>query len=198
LVHGGPEGRFFLAAIPLRSIQHHLLSSAFDITLRSGFNGRSLQWKDQAMDKKSVVGKLLAAKEACGKTYDQLADELGVCNIYVAQLFRRQAQLKKGTEDKLVKLVPTLTEDLVREMRKPPIRSYDPAILQEPHVYRMTEVCAHYGEAMLDIIHEQFGDGIMSAIDFRFSIKKVKGSQGEDRVLMTWNGKFLPHIEQTT
>ena len=150
------------------------------------------------MDKKSVVMRLLAAKDACGKTYDQLADELGVCNVYVAQLFRRQAQLKKGAEDKLVKLVPLLSEDLLREMRKPPIRSYDPAILQEPHVYRMTEVCAHYGEAMLDIIHEQFGDGIMSAIDFRFSIKKIKGSQGEDRVLMTWNGKFLPHIEQTT
>ena len=113
------------------------------------------------MDKKSVVGKLLAAKEACGKTYDQLADELSVCNVYVAQLFRRQAQLKSSIW------------------------------IKEP-------AGSHYGEAMMDIIHEQFGDGIMSAIDFRFSIKKVKGSQGEDRVLMTWNGKFLPHIEQTT
>jgi len=150
------------------------------------------------MEKKSVVDQLLAIKEASGKTYDQLADALGLTNVYVAQLFRRQAQLKKSTEDKLVKLVPAITENLLRDMRKPPIRSYDPAILQEPHVYRMTEVCAHYGDAMLDVIHEQFGDGIMSAIDFRFSIKKIKGSQGEDRVLMTWNGKFLPHIEQTT
>ena len=149
------------------------------------------------MQKKEVVAKLLAAKDACGKTYDQLADDLGLANVYVAQLFRRQAQLKKSTEDKLVKLVPTLTEDLLREMRKAPLRSYDPAILQEPHVYRMTEVCAHYGDAMMDILHEQFGDGIMSAIDIRFTIKKVKGSAGEDRVLMTWNGKFLPHIEQT-
>ena len=149
------------------------------------------------MDKKDVVAQLLAMKDACGKTYDELAHEVGVCNVYVAQLFRRQAQLKKTTEEKLVKLVPALTEELLREMRKAPIRSYNPAILQEPHVYRMTEVCAHYGEAMLDVIHEQFGDGIMSAIDFRFTIKKVKGVQGEDRVLMTWNGKFLPHIEQT-
>ena len=62
------------------------------------------------MQKKDVVAKLLAAKDACGKTYDQLADELGLANVYVAQLFRRQAQLKKSTEDKLVKLVPTLTE----------------------------------------------------------------------------------------
>lgn len=150
------------------------------------------------MQKQDIVAKLLALKEASGKTYDQLAEALGLCNVYVAQLFRRQAQLKKDTEARLTKLVPGLNEDLLAEMRKPPVRSYDPAILQEPHVYRMTEVCAHYGEAILDVIHEQFGDGIMSAIDFKFSIQKVKGSAGEDRVLMTWNGKFLPHIEQTS
>lgn len=148
------------------------------------------------MEKQQVVAKLLALKESSGKTYDQIAEPLGLCNVYVAQLFRRQAQLKKATEDKLVKLVPGLTEDLLKEMRKPPIRSYDPSIIQEPHVYRMTEVCAHYGDGILAVIHELFGDGIMSAIDFKFSIQKIKGSQGEDRVLMTWNGKFLPHIEQ--
>jgi cyanate lyase len=149
------------------------------------------------MEKRDVVAKLLALKEASGKTYTELAEALGLCNVYVAQLFRRQAQLKKETEGKLVKLVPGLTEELLKEMRKPPLRSYDPAILQEPHVYRMTEVCAHYGDGILAVIHEMFGDGIMSAIDFKFTIQKVKGSQGEDRVLMTWNGKFLPHIEQT-
>jgi len=149
------------------------------------------------MEKKEVVAKLLELKEASCKTYDQLAEGLGLCNVYVAQIFRRQAQLKKEAEGKLVKLVPGLTEDLLKEMRKPSVRSYDPSILQEPHVYRMTEVCAHYGDGILAVIHELFGDGIMSAIDFKFSIQKIKGSQGEDRVLMTWNGKFLPHIEQT-
>ncbi|RMH09526.1 MAG: cyanase [Nitrospirae bacterium] len=149
------------------------------------------------MDKQAIVDKLLAAKKASGKTYDELAEALNLCNVYVAQLFRLQAQLKKETEAKLVQLVPGLTEDLLEAMRACPVRSYDPAILQEPHVYRMTEVCAHYGAAILDIIHEKFGDGIMSAIDFKITIEKIKGEQGEDRVLMMWNGKFLPHIEQT-
>ncbi len=122
---------------------------------------------------------------------------LGLCNVYVVQLFRRQAQLKKTTEDKLTKLVPGLTEDLRKEMRKCPMRSHDPGVIQEPHIYRMTEVCVHYGESILEIMNEKFGDGIMSAIDFKLTVDKTKGSQGEDRVLMTWNGKFLPHIEQT-
>ena len=149
------------------------------------------------MEKKEIVAKLLAAKDESGKTYDQLSEAVGLCNLYVAQLFRRQAQLRSGTEGKLKQLVPGLTEDLLKEMRKPPVRCFDPSILQEPHVYRMTEVCGHYGDAILAVIHEKFGDGIMSAIDFKFTVDKIKGSAGEDRVVLTWNGKFLPYIEQT-
>ena len=102
-----------------------------------------MSWK-----KKDVVAKLLAAKAASGKTFDELAENLGLWNVYVAQLFRGQAQLKKGTEAKLGKLVPGLTKDLLKGMRKCPMRSYDPTVLQEPHIYRMTEVCAHYGESI--------------------------------------------------
>jgi cyanate lyase len=149
------------------------------------------------MEKKQIVAQLLAAKKASGKTYDQLAKALGLWNVYVAQLFRLQVQLKKETEANLVTLVPGLTGTLLEVMRECPMRSYDPAVLQEPHIYRMTEVCAHYGESILDVMHEQLGDGIMSAIDFKLTVEKIKGDKGEDRVLTTWNGKFLPHIEQT-
>lgn len=45
-------------------------------------------------------------------------------------------------------------------------------------------------------MNEKFGDGIMSAIDFKLTVDKVKGSKGEDRMVVTMNGKFLPHIEQ--
>ena len=148
------------------------------------------------MDKKELLEKLLAAKEASGKTYDEIAKALNLCNIYVAQLFRAQAQLKRETAPKLKKLVPGLSKSLIQEMQKCPMRSFDPNVLQEPHIFRMTEVCAHYGESILSVINEKFGDGIMSAIDFKLSVEKIKGDKGEDRVVMTWNGKFLPHIEQ--
>lgn len=148
------------------------------------------------MTKREQVSKLLAAKEASGKTYDDLAEATGLCNGYVAQLFQLQAQLKKETEAKLAKAVPGLTEDLLREMRKCPMRSYDPSIIQEPNIYRMTEVCLHYGDGIKAIMNEKFGDGIMSAIDFKLTIDKVKGNKGEDRMVVTMNGKFLPHIEQ--
>lgn len=55
------------------------------------------------------------------------------------------------------------------------MRSDDPSIIQEPHLYRMTEVCAHYG------------DSIMSAIDFTLDMERVTGSQGEARCKVTLN-----------
>ena len=148
------------------------------------------------MEKKELVAKLLAARLASGKTYDELGEALGLCNVYVAQLFHAQAQLKPESEGKLVQLVPGLSKDLVAEMRKCPMRSYDPTIIQEPNIYRMTEVCLHYGDSIKEVMNEKFGDGIMSAIDFKITLDKIKGDKGEDRMVVTMNGKFLPHIQQ--
>ena len=149
------------------------------------------------MDKKELVKKLLEAKEKSGKTYDQIADKLGVTNGYVTQLFQAQVQLTPPIDKKLGKIIPGLTKELLKEMSKCPMRSYDPSLIQEPNVYRMTEGCMHYGEGIKAIMNEKFGDGIMSAIDFRLTIDKVTGDKGEDRMVVTMNGKFLPHIIQT-
>jgi cyanate lyase len=63
-------------------------------------------------------------------------------------------------------------------------------------VYRTYEAIMHYGEAIKHIINEEAGDGIMSAIDFFLTVGTVEGKLGEKRVVITFNGKFLPHIEQ--
>ncbi|EXB46744.1 Cyanate hydratase [Morus notabilis] len=54
----------------------------------------------------------------------------------------------------------------------------------------------HFGESIKEIINEEFGDGIMSAIDFYCSVDKVKGVDGKDRVVVTFDGKYLPYSEQ--
>jgi cyanate lyase len=60
-------------------------------------------------------------------------------------------------------------------------------------VYRTYEAITHYGEAIKSIINEQCGDGIMSAIDFYCDVGTTTGKHGEKRVVITFNGKFLPH-----
>ncbi|XP_061340710.1 cyanate hydratase [Gastrolobium bilobum] len=147
-------------------------------------------------NKVSITARLQTVKHNSGKSYSQLAEETGLTNVYVAQLLRRQAQLKTDTVPKLRAALPDLPDELVYEMMRPPLRSYDPNLIQDPTVYRLNEAVMHFGESIKEIINEEFGDGIMSAIDFYCSVDKVKGVDGKDRVLLTFDGKYLPHTEQ--
>ncbi|KAL3648754.1 hypothetical protein CASFOL_005157 [Castilleja foliolosa] len=151
-----------------------------------------------ANTKAYFAAELLAVKQKSGKSYGQIAEETGLTNVYVAQLLRRQAQLKPSTAPKLRASLPGLTDVLIHEMMQPPLRSYDPNIIQDPTIYRLNEAVMHFGESIKEIINEDFGDGIMSAIDFYCSVDKVKGVDGKDRVVLTLDGKYLPHSEQTT
>nr|QZR93701.1 cyanase [Alexandrium pacificum] len=147
-------------------------------------------------EKATLVARLLAAKEASGKSFDEIAAALGLTNAYTANLFFNQAQLKPGTSEKLTAIVPGISPEDLRAMQRAPMRGFGPAILQEPNVYRTYEAVTHYGEAIKALINEQCGDGIMSAIDFYLDVGTTTGKKGEKRVVITMNGKFLPHIEQ--
>ncbi|GAV69527.1 Cyanate_lyase domain-containing protein [Cephalotus follicularis] len=151
-----------------------------------------------AETKLSITNRLQSVKQKSGKSYNQIAQETGLTNVYVAQLFKRQAQLKPETAPKLRAAVPGLPDDLLQQMMSPPMRSYDPHVIQEPAVYRLTEAIMHFGESIKEIINEEFGDGIMSSVDFYCSVDKVKGVDGKDRVVVTLDGKYLPHSEQKT
>ncbi|KAM7258643.1 hypothetical protein ACFE04_014384 [Oxalis oulophora] len=148
--------------------------------------------------KLTITKQLQSVKLKSGKSYSEIAEETGLTNVYVAQLLRRQAQLKPETAPKLRESLPGLTDDLLEEMMKAPFRSYDPNLIQEPTIYRLNEAVMHFGESVKEIINEEFGDGIMSAIDFFCSVDKVKGVDGKDRVVVTFDGKFLPHTEHKT
>ena len=62
----------------------------------------------------------------------------------------------------------------------------------DPLIYRFHEITQVYGTTLKAIIHEMFGDGIMSAIDFTLDVQKQEDPKG-DRVVVTMNGKFLPY-----
>ncbi|CAK0737267.1 hypothetical protein CVIRNUC_000883 [Coccomyxa viridis] len=168
-----------------------------------GFGVRCQSYSPAAMpsivrgqDRKDLVRQLLEAKQASGKTYTEIAKEVGLTNLYTAQLFQHQAELKEGTAPLLQKAVPGLTNDLVAQMKVSPLRQFDPQLIQDPLVYRLYEAVMHYGESIKAIGNEEFGDGIMSAIDMFASIDDVEGKLGEKRLVLTLNGKWLPHIEQ--
>ncbi|KAG8463984.1 hypothetical protein KFE25_000152 [Diacronema lutheri] len=140
--------------------------------------------------------RLLAAKAASGKSFDQLASDLGTTNTYAAQLLLGQAKLTDATASKLKEALPGLDDADLRSMGTCPDRSYDPFVFQDPVAYRLKEAVCHNARSIKMIINEQCGDGIMSAIDMYLDVGTVKGRQGERRVVVTMNGKFLPFVEQ--
>ena len=143
------------------------------------------------------VERMLNAKSESGLSYDELALELGVTNTYAAQLLLGQAKLTASTAVKLQQALPTALPEDIQDMQNSfPMRSFDDEILKEPNVYRTYEAITHYGKAIKAIINEQCGDGIMSAIDFYLDVGTTQGKFGEKRVVITFNGKFLPFIEQ--
>ena len=145
----------------------------------------------------SRVERVLAAKAESNLSYDELANRLGVTNTYAAKLLLGQARLTPETAPKLAEAMPSLSaEDLTAMQTSYPMRAFDDEILKEPNVYRTYEAITHYGEAIKLLINEQCGDGIMSAIDFYCDVGTTRGKFGERRVVITFNGKFLPFIEQ--
>ena len=145
------------------------------------------------------VGRVLSAKSNANLSYDDLAKSLGVTNAYAAQLLLGQAKLTAPTAIKLKKALPDISDSDIESMQSEfPMRSFDDNILKEPNVYRTYEAITHNGEAIKAIINEQCGDGIMSAIDFYLDVGTTTGKHGEKRVVITFNGKFLPFIEQSS
>ena len=81
----------------------------------------------------------------------------------------------------------------IKLLQEPPYRGALPtAVPTDPLVYRFYELVSVYGTTFKALIHEEFGDGIMSAIDFRMDLQREPNNAG-DRVAITMSGKFLPY-----
>ena len=86
-----------------------------------------------------------------------------------------------------------LNQDVAEALQTIPTKgSLDAAVPVDPLIYRFHEITQVYGTTLKALIHEMFGDGIMSAIDFSPEIERVPDPHG-DRVKVTYNGKFLPY-----
>lgn len=79
-------------------------------------------------------------------------------------------------------------------LMEPPIKGQIPidVLVQDPCIYRLQEVTIVYGNTIKELIQEKFGDGIMSAIDFKMEVEKEEDPAG-DRVRIVMSGKYLPY-----
>jgi cyanate lyase len=139
-----------------------------------------------------ISATLLAAKKAKGLTFAELAASLGRDEVWIAAVFYGQASAS-SEEAEIIASALGLESKITEALTDYPVKgALDPTIPTDPLLYRFYEIMQVYGMPMKAIIHEKFGDGIMSAIDFTLDIDKVEDPKG-DRVQVTMCGKFLPY-----
>ncbi len=138
-----------------------------------------------------ITEKLLAAKRQKNLSFLDIEKQIGRDEVWIAAVFYRQATAAKEEAEQIGKMLGLSNED-VQELSQVPIRGLGPAVPVDPVLYRLYEIVLVYGMPIKEIIHEKFGDGIMSAIDFSIDIDKKEDPKG-DRIIMTLNGKFLPY-----
>jgi cyanate lyase len=87
-----------------------------------------------------------------------------------------------------------LGEDAARLLESIPTRGSIPdKVPTDPTIYRFYEILQVYGTTLKALIHEQFGDGIISAVNFKLDVKKVGDPDGGSRAIITLDGKYLPY-----
>jgi cyanate lyase len=138
-----------------------------------------------------VTRKLLSAKQAKGFTFADLEKIIGRDEVWIAALFYRQASASPEEADQLVSALGLGTE-VAQELVECPVKGLGPVVPTDPLIYRFYEIMQVYGMPLKAIIHEKFGDGIMSAIDFTLDVDREEDPKG-DRVKVTMSGKFLPY-----
>ncbi|KZT73196.1 Cyanase [Daedalea quercina L-15889] len=148
------------------------------------------------VDLPSICAALFEAKARRGVTFDQIAKAIGRDEVWVAAMFYGQAKLSEEELTKLSQLLEVPQENLVAELGPNwfPHRGIGPMPPTDPVLYRLYEGVMVYGNAIKAVIHEKFGDGIMSMIDCKVNVDRKPDPKG-DRVVLTFDGKFLPYLK---
>ena len=144
------------------------------------------------LSRKEATEKILAAKREKKLTFEQIAAAVGRHKVWVTAALLGQATMSATEAEATVQLLG-LGPEIAESLQEIPAKgSLDDAVPVDPLLYRFHEITQVYGTTIKALIHEMFGDGIMSAIDFELDIRKVADAKG-DRVVITYNGKFLPY-----
>lgn len=140
----------------------------------------------------ALADQILLIKAKKDLTFAQLADGTGLAEAFVTAALLGQhalpAEAARQVGEKL-----DLDSDAVLLLQTIPLRgSIDDRVPTDPTMYRFYEMLQVYGTTLKALVHEKFGDGIISAINFKLDVKKVADPDGGERAVITLDGKYLP------
>jgi cyanate lyase len=144
------------------------------------------------MTRSDVTEMVVMARLKKGLSWAKIAKAIGQSKEWTTAALLGQMQMTKEQAEKAGKLLG-LPADAVLLLQIVPYKGSLPsAVPTDPLIYRWYEIVMIYGTTIKELIHEEFGDGIMSAIDFKMDISREPDPKG-DRVKVMLSGKYLPY-----
>ncbi len=145
----------------------------------------------KVLSKSDLSEVIRLARVKHGLSWATIAESIGKDPVWTVAALLGQHPLSAGEASTVASLLD-LDDEAVAVLQLSPYRGSDVAAAKDPTIYRFHEALAVYGPAIKELIHEEFGDGIMSAINFQVSVQRRPDPQG-DRVVVTFDGKFLDY-----
>ena len=144
------------------------------------------------MNRNDVTEKIIATKVAKGLKWEEVAAKLGLSKEWTTAACLGQMTFD-AAQAKIIGKIFGLSAEEQKWLQVVPYKGSLPsAVPTDPLIYRWYEIVNVYGSTIKELIHEEFGDGIMSAIDFSMDIQRQADPKG-DRVNVVLSGKFLPY-----
>ena len=142
--------------------------------------------------REEVTKIIISTKVAQGIKWSDVASKLELSKEWVTAACLGQMALDK-TQASIIGETFSLSDEAIAWLQIAPYKGTLPtAVPTDPLIYRWYELVNVYGTTIKELIHEEFGDGIMSAIDFSMDIQREEDPKG-DRVKVVFSGKFLPY-----
>jgi len=144
------------------------------------------------MDRQLLTQKIISAKVRKQLSWAQIAESIGQSKEWTTAAMLGQMTLTAKQAVVAQELFELSEEETLWLQIVPYKGSLPTSVPTDPLIYRWYEIVSVYGSTIKELIHEEFGDGIMSAIDFKMDIQRQADPNG-DRVNVVLSGKFLPY-----
>jgi cyanate lyase len=144
------------------------------------------------MDRNEVTKKIMTVKVAKKMKWADIATKMGASKEWTTAALMGQMTLDEDQAATAKELFSLTDEECAWLQIVPYKGSLATSVPTDPLIYRWYEIVNVYGTTIKELIHEEFGDGIMSAIDFSMDIQRQADPKG-DRVNVVLCGKFLPY-----
>lgn len=142
--------------------------------------------------RQNLAAEAVAAKIEKDVTWQDIAEAADLSVAFVTAAVLGQHALPEKSALAVAELLG-LDGDAARLLQTIPTRGSIPGgVPTDPTIYRFYEMLQVYGTTLKALVHEQFGDGIISAINFKLDVKKVADPEGGERAVITLDGKYLP------